>query len=75
MQGLEKLISWARMSFKLAKSRSMVLKRGKVVDKSRFFVDGMAISSITEKTVRSLGKVFNLRPQGCSIHPSHHQGA
>lgn len=33
LQGIEKLIIWARMSFKTAKSRSLVLKRGKVVDR------------------------------------------
>ncbi|XP_053183947.1 LOW QUALITY PROTEIN: uncharacterized protein LOC128367182 [Scomber japonicus] len=59
LQGLVKLISWARMSFKPTKSRSMVLKRGKVVDKFRFFVDGAVIPSITEKPVTSLGKVFD----------------
>ncbi|KAI4876470.1 hypothetical protein NFI96_017397 [Prochilodus magdalenae] len=59
LQGLEKLISWARMSFKPSKSRSMVLKRGKVVDKFRFVVDGEEIPSITEKPVMSLGKAFN----------------
>ncbi|XP_049324773.1 uncharacterized protein LOC125789951 [Astyanax mexicanus] len=59
LQGLEKLISWARMSFKPSKSRSMVLKRGKVLDKFRFSVNGVVIPSITEKPVTSLGKVFN----------------
>ncbi|XP_061571176.1 uncharacterized protein LOC133424524 [Cololabis saira] len=59
LQGLEKLISWARMSFKPTKSRAMVLKKGKVVDKFRFFVDGTAIPSISEKPVKSLGKVFD----------------
>ena len=59
LQGLEKLIRWARMSFKPTKSRSMVLKRGKVVDKFRFLVDGTAIPSIAEKPVTSLGKTFD----------------
>ncbi|XP_048863711.1 uncharacterized protein LOC125738598 [Brienomyrus brachyistius] len=59
LQGLEKLICWARMSFKPIKSRSMVLKRGKVVDKFRFCVDGVTIPTITEKPVVSLGKVFD----------------
>ena len=59
LQGLEKLIRWARMSFKPTKSRSMVLKRGKVVDRFRFFVDGTAIPAITEKPVTSLGKTFD----------------
>lgn len=30
LQGLQRFISWARMSFKPAKSRSLVLKKGKV---------------------------------------------
>lgn len=47
------------MSFKPNKSRSIVLKRGKVVDKFYFQVDGIVIPSITEKPVRSLGKVFD----------------
>ncbi|KAL1266763.1 hypothetical protein QQF64_002438 [Cirrhinus molitorella] len=59
LQGLKKLISWARMNFTPAKSRAMVLKRGKVSDKFRFIVNGMAIPSITEKPVKSLGKVFD----------------
>ncbi len=37
LQGLERVITWARMSFKPSKSRSMVLKKGKVVDKFCFF--------------------------------------
>lgn len=45
LQGLVKLISWARMSFKATKSRSMVLKRGKVVDTFCFAVDGTLIPS------------------------------
>ncbi|XP_057679566.1 uncharacterized protein LOC130908003 [Corythoichthys intestinalis] len=59
LQGLERLIGWARMSFKPAKSRSMVLKRGKVVDKFRFSISGTVIPSITEQPVKSLGKLFD----------------
>ncbi|XP_075904972.1 uncharacterized protein LOC142903304 [Nelusetta ayraudi] len=58
-------ISWARMSFKSAKSRAMVLKKGKVADRFRFFVNGSAIPSITEKPVKSLGKTFD-----CSLRDS-----
>lgn len=47
------------MSFKPNKSRSMVLKREKVVDKFHFQVYGIVIPSMTEKPVRSLGKVFD----------------
>lgn len=57
LQGLERLISWARMSFKPSKSRSMVLKKGKVTDKFRFSISGTIIPSITEQPVKSLGKL------------------
>ncbi|KAJ3593535.1 hypothetical protein NHX12_005869 [Muraenolepis orangiensis] len=47
------------MRFKPAKSRSMVLRKGKVVDKFRFTIADTAIPSISEKPVKSLGKVFD----------------
>lgn len=59
LKGLEELTTWARMSFKPAKSRSLVLKRGKVTDKFSFFLGNIRIPSLTEKPVKSLGKVFN----------------
>ncbi len=58
-QGLERLITWVRMRFKHFKSRSMVLKKGKVTDKFRFAISGMVILSITEQPVKSLGKLFD----------------
>lgn len=36
LQGLERIMAWARMSFKPAKSRSLVLKNGRVRDKLHF---------------------------------------
>ncbi|KAL6469714.1 hypothetical protein MHYP_G00208330 [Metynnis hypsauchen] len=65
LQGLEKLITWARMSFKPAKSRSLVLKKGKVTDRYRFSLAGATIPSITEQPVKSLGKLFH-----CSLKDS-----
>ena len=59
LKGLEKVMEWALMRFKLAKSRSMVLRKGKVVDKVRFNITGTAIPTISEKPVKSLGKVFD----------------
>ncbi|XP_063056077.1 uncharacterized protein LOC134450154 [Engraulis encrasicolus] len=59
LKGLEKMMEWARMRFKPAKSRSMVLRKGKVEDKFRFNITGTAIPTITEKPVKSLGKVFD----------------
>ncbi|XP_028292553.1 uncharacterized protein LOC114455485 [Gouania willdenowi] len=59
LSGLEELISWARMSFKPAKSRSLVLKKGKVTGKFSFSLGTTKIPSLTEKPGKSLGKVFN----------------
>ncbi|XP_077380867.1 uncharacterized protein LOC144020874 [Festucalex cinctus] len=59
LQGLERHITWARMSFKPSKSRSMVLKRGKVMDKFRFSISGTEIPTISEQPVKSLGKLFD----------------
>ncbi|KAK0134264.1 Zinc finger BED domain-containing protein 4 [Merluccius polli] len=59
LKGLEKLVEWARMRFKPIKSRSMVVRKGKVEDKFRFHISGTAIPTITEKPVKSLGKVFD----------------
>lgn len=61
LQCLEKLITWARISFKPVKSRSLVLKRGKVVDKFCFSLPGAAIPSIKEQPVKNLGKYFDCR--------------
>lgn len=52
-------MSWARMSFKPAKSRSLVLRKGKVADRFRFALGETTISSVTERPVKSLGKIFD----------------
>ncbi len=59
LQGLEHLISWARMDFKPAKSRSLVVRKGKVTDQFRFAIGGVRIPSVGEKPVKSLGKIYN----------------
>lgn len=58
LEDLEKFIRWARMKFKPAKSRSLVLKKGKVDDRTRFRVEGQIIPTVTEQPVKSLGKWF-----------------
>lgn len=65
LQGLERLVAWACMSFKLAKSRSLVLKKGKVRDKFGFRLGQHQIPSVTERPVKSLGKgvAYNCTPQ------------
>lgn len=47
------------MSFKPAKSRSLVLRRGKVAYKFRFTMGGTMIPTVTERPVKSLGKIFD----------------
>lgn len=59
LQGLERLISWAQMDFKPAKSRSLVVRRGKVTDQFRFSIGGVQIPSVGEKPVKSLGKIYD----------------
>ncbi|XP_077372334.1 uncharacterized protein LOC144033646 [Festucalex cinctus] len=59
LQGLVHLISWARMNFKPAKSRSLVVRKGKVSDKFHFFIGDTQIPSVGEKPVKSLGKIYD----------------
>ena len=47
------------MSFKPTKSRSLVLKKGKVSDRFLFALGETTIPSVTEKPVKSLGKIFD----------------
>ena len=59
LKGLERNMTWAKMYFKPAKSRSLVLKKGKVMEKVRFTVAGETIPTMSEKPIKSLGKTFN----------------
>lgn len=59
LQGKEKLIKWVRMCFKPAKSRSLVVRKGKVTDRFKFDIEGKQIPTISEKPVKILGKAFN----------------
>ena len=52
-------MTWVRMYFKPAKSRSLVLKKGKVMEKVRFTVAGETIPTLSEKPIKSLDKTFN----------------
>lgn len=59
LEDLEKRVTWARMKFKPAKSRSLVLKNGKVSDRYKFKIRGEVIPTVSEKPIKSLGKVFD----------------
>ncbi len=54
LRKLEKFMDWGRMKFKTKKSRSLVLKRGKLVD-FHFTLCGEEIPTIQEQPVKSLG--------------------
>ena len=59
LRSLEKLIAWARMKFKPAKSRSFVMKKERTADKFHFSIAGTMISTLSECSVKSLGKIFD----------------
>jgi len=59
LEDLEGLFMWAHMTFKPAKCRSLVLKRGKVQDGVRFKIGGKVIPTVAEQPVKSLGKWFD----------------
>lgn len=54
-------MKWARMSFKPTKSRSVVLKKGRVSEYIQICIlnRGYQIPTITENPVKSLGKIFD----------------
>lgn len=52
--------TWARMSFKASKSRSLVIRKGKPTGRFSLHVQGEAIPSIKENPVKCLGKWFEV---------------
>ena len=67
LRSLEKLIAWARMKFKPAKSRSFVMKKGRTADNFRFPLSGTTIPTLSEYPLKSLGKYIE-RHQCCPSH-------
>lgn len=68
LEGLEQLTTWVRMSFKPAKSRSLVLRKGRVTDQFSFPCGGTKISSVTEKPIESPGKSFTSNLKDTTAH-------
>lgn len=58
LKEIEELISWARMKIKPSKSRSLVLKKGRVTNYD-FQLGQEIIPSVSEKPVKCLGKYFD----------------
>ncbi|XP_076113419.1 uncharacterized protein LOC143081070 [Mytilus galloprovincialis] len=58
LEELERMIKWARMKFKPSKSRSLIVRKGKVQDDT-FELAGEKIPTVGEKPVKCLGKKFD----------------
>ena len=54
------VLSWARMSFRASKSRSIVIQNYRVLDVSPFSFDNEAIPSIYSNPVRFLGRSIDV---------------
>ncbi|XP_057673103.1 uncharacterized protein LOC130904394 [Corythoichthys intestinalis] len=59
LRALEDVATWARMKFKPKKSRSMVIRNGKVTSKFQLQVQGETIPSIEDNPVKCLGKWYD----------------
>ena len=59
LTALDETATWARMTFKPRKSRSLVIKRGKATDRFLLKIQGEDIPSITSHPIKCLGKWFD----------------
>ena len=53
------MATWARMKFKPKKSRSMVIRNGKLTNRFKLHVQEEVIPSIEENPIKCLGKWFD----------------
>ncbi|XP_059378226.1 uncharacterized protein LOC132114105 [Carassius carassius] len=53
------MATWARMKFKPKKSRSLVIRNGKLTNRFKMHVQGEVIPSIEENPIKCLGKWFD----------------
>ena len=59
LTALEDTVTWARMKFKPKKSRSLIIKKGKVTKRFTLQVQGEDIPSIIDSPVKCLGKWYD----------------
>ena len=52
------MITWVGMKFKPAKSRSLVLKSGKLTNRYKFKIQGDTIPTLSDNPVKALGKWY-----------------
>lgn len=58
LKRLEELATWGRLTFKPTKSRSLIINKGKVSQRT-FQMQGETIPSITQNPIKCLGKWFH----------------
>ncbi|KAG7510622.1 hypothetical protein JOB18_026614 [Solea senegalensis] len=56
---LDHMATWARMKFKPKKSRSMLIRNGKLTNRFKLHVQGEVIPSTEENSIKCLGKWFD----------------
>ncbi|XP_052224110.1 uncharacterized protein LOC127839765 [Dreissena polymorpha] len=59
LAALDEMATWARMRFKPGKSRSLVVRKGKVTIKFKLCIQGEEIPSLEDKPIKCLGKWFD----------------
>lgn len=66
LDALDESVSWARMKIKPQKSRSLIIRKGKVTKKFVLKIQDEEITYIEDKPVKCLGKWFDssLKDQG-----------
>jgi len=67
LAALNETATWARMRFKPGKSRSLVVRKGKVTSQFKLCIQGEEIPSLEDKPIKCLGKWFDssLRDTHC----------
>ncbi|XP_052234917.1 uncharacterized protein LOC127847189 [Dreissena polymorpha] len=59
LRALDETVTWARMKFKPKKSRSLVIKKGKVTQRFTLQVQSEDIPSIVDNPIKCLGKWYD----------------
>ncbi|XP_060084535.1 uncharacterized protein LOC132563801 [Ylistrum balloti] len=62
LSALDEVVNWARMKFKLKKSRCMIIKKGRLTKQFIIRVQGEEIPSITDNPVKCLGRWYDNTP-------------
>lgn len=70
---LDCMATWAKMTFKLKKSRCLVIQRGKPTEKFKLLVQGEVIPSIKGNPIKCLGKRYDDTLTDKNIYSTEHQ--